>query len=216
MNRQQFEEQLKKLSPDYKRITNDNNQLWLSISSKISDAEQDQLSIREMAFETPIRTTFMRYAPAMLILLVIFGSGVTAVSASQSTLPGDLLYPLQRAVENVREKTIVKSKSRIEFKIHKAEKRLDEINKMKSLYASQEASAPTIVNTNDYDEALLDAVENFEDQVESIKNTPKLKEKKSEWQKRLYILQKASEDVEFNDEDKLDRQENDKKDSDND
>lgn len=211
MNREQFEEQLKKLSADYQQISNDKDHLWLSISSKISETDQDPLTIREIALEMPLRTTFMRYAPAMLILLVIFGSGITAVSASQNTLPGNLLYPLQRAIESVREKTIIKSQNKIEFKIHKAEKRLNEINEMKALHATNESIAPTTANTDDYQDALLDAIDNFQERVENIDDEPFLQEKKRGWEKRLNYLRDAADKAESEDEndDQFDADEND-------
>lgn len=198
MNRQQFEEQLKKLSADYQQITNDKNQSWLSISSKISDIEQESLTVREISLETPMRTSFMRYAPAALILLIIFGSGVTAVSASQNTLPGDLLYPLQRAIETVRDRTIIKSQNKIEFKIRKAEKRLHEINEMKLMHANKESIAPTAENTVDYQNAVLEAVENYNDAIEKIEKKNDIKSKKHEWEKRLKALKNASDKIDTN------------------
>lgn len=199
MNRQQLEEQLKKLSGDYQNITNDKDQLWLSISEKISEIEQEPLTIREVALETPMRTPFMKYAPVMLVALVVFGSGVTAVSASQNTIPGDLLYPLQRAIENVREKTIVKSQNKIEFKIRKAEKRLHEINEIKSLSITNKVGVPTEVVKEDYQEAVFEAVEKYEEVIIDIEKKKDIKEKKKEWEKRLKVLNLATEKLEDED-----------------
>lgn len=201
MNRQQLEEQLKKLSGDYQNIANDKDQLWLSISEKISEIEQEPLTIREVALETPMRTPFMRYAPVMLVALVVFGSGVTAVSASQNTLPGDLLYPLQRAIENVREKTIVKSQNKIEFKIRKAEKRLHEINEIKSLSITNEVGVPSEVIKDDYQEAVFEAVEKYEEVIVHIEQLKDIKEKKKGWEKRLNALNLATNELEDDDED---------------
>lgn len=208
MNRQKFEEQLKKLSADYQQITNDNNQLWLSISSKINVIEQEPLTVREIALETPFRTLFMKYAPAALILLVIFGSGVTAVSAAQKTLPGDLLYPLQRAIENVHEKTIINSKKKTEFKITNAEKRLSEIRRMNALHAAKISKAPTVANSDDYQEALLDAVDHYQESLGNEDVEPILQEKKDEWEKRINALKQATDEVETNDQEESDTLDN--------
>src|SRR3990167_5595970 len=63
--------------------------------------------------------------PILIALAVLFGAGGTVV-ASDSARPGDLLFPVDRAVEEVRA-TFTTGEGKAELKIKFAEEHLDEI-----------------------------------------------------------------------------------------
>ena len=64
--------------------------------------------------------------PILIALAVLFGAGGT-VAASDSARPGDLLFPVDRAVEEVRA-AFTAGEGKAELKIKFAEERLDEMD----------------------------------------------------------------------------------------
>ncbi|OHA91285.1 MAG: hypothetical protein A2758_02360 [Candidatus Zambryskibacteria bacterium RIFCSPHIGHO2_01_FULL_49_18] len=81
---------------------------------------------------------------SLLIGVLVFVSGGTAVAAN-SAVPGDVLFPIDRAVENMR--LAFSGKSKANLKVKFAEERLDEVDKLIAK-ARLSAKATTTVSTS--------------------------------------------------------------------
>ncbi len=71
-----------------------------------------------------------RWAVALVAVLVILLAGVGTVSASASSLPGDTLYPVKTAAENVQGFFTFGSEAKANFYMSLAQRRLNELNKL--------------------------------------------------------------------------------------
>jgi hypothetical protein len=71
-----------------------------------------------------------RWATALVAVLVILLAGVGTVSASASSLPGDTLYPVKTAAENVQGFFTFGSEAKANFYMSLAQRRLNELNKL--------------------------------------------------------------------------------------
>jgi len=66
----------------------------------------------------------------ILIIVLVLGSGVLAVNASYSSLPGDALYPLKLTTEKVQLSLSFDEKDKIALEVEFAGRRIDELNKV--------------------------------------------------------------------------------------
>ena len=80
------------------------------------------------------------YAGLFSIFILLLSGGV--VSASQSALPGEALYPVKRLVENVELKLSASEESRAEVHAKQASRRLNEIAQLRS--QQEQAVVPEI------------------------------------------------------------------------
>lgn len=91
--------------------------------------EQNPLQV-----DAPKRFVFMVHAwkPMMagfLVLVVLSGTG-GVVYASQGSVPGDTLYTMKIASEDMRERLTLSSEKKMQYKAVRAEKRLAEVEKI--------------------------------------------------------------------------------------
>ncbi len=123
-----------------KYIKNTSQQVHLSSQEK----EEMRSTLREYMALKPARTqqhtqvsqhsgtlitNFLgaRALPALLIVALVFGSGAATVFASQSALPGDKLYKIKLAAEQLEEKTALTTNRRARVATKIAERRLAEV-----------------------------------------------------------------------------------------
>ena len=71
-----------------------------------------------------------RWALALVAVLVIILAGVGTVTASASSLPGDTLYPVKTATENVQGFFTFGSEAKANFYMKLAQRRLDELKSL--------------------------------------------------------------------------------------
>jgi len=115
--------------------------LWRTIEAKMA-AER-----KKRRFFLPLFSPRYRIASAFLSVLAVFVSMAGVVSASDSAKPGDLLYPVDLAIENIRLRLATDNKSWVRLKIRFAEERLEEVRviiaeeKQKSRAQNQEENA---------------------------------------------------------------------------
>jgi len=77
---------------------------------------------------TPFWTWQRRWAVALAVLLVLILAGGSTVTASASSLPGDVLYPVKTATEKVQGFFTWGSEDKAGFHIKLAQRRLDELD----------------------------------------------------------------------------------------
>lgn len=73
---------------------------------------------------------FQRLAVASAAVLLVATTSISTVAASQSTKPGDFLYPVKRTAENTRLALEFSSESKANLEIEYAERRANEIAKL--------------------------------------------------------------------------------------
>lgn len=93
------------------------------------DAVARKLTVRSLSGSSTTTRRRRRYTAAVAALLVVGGTAGAAV-ASQGTLPGDALYPVKRAVENVRTGFSVSDRSKGSTLLSDADTRLDEVHRL--------------------------------------------------------------------------------------
>ncbi|OHA90334.1 MAG: hypothetical protein A3F53_00025 [Candidatus Zambryskibacteria bacterium RIFCSPHIGHO2_12_FULL_48_10] len=113
----------------------ESNATWAEISSRMESRSVFQIFA--------LQTNHKNMIP-LLIGMLVFISGGTAVAAN-SAVPGDILFPVDRAVENVR--LVFSGKGKAELKVKFSEERLEEVEKLISR-ARLSASATTTGSTN--------------------------------------------------------------------
>jgi hypothetical protein len=93
--------------------------VWFSIVSK-QESQSGQKKLLELFFSK-------KYMIATLLALVVILGGGGVVVASNSALPGDTLYPVDQAVENIQIKLASSEDKKSELKVKFAEERLSEV-----------------------------------------------------------------------------------------
>ena len=71
-----------------------------------------------------------RFSAALVALALIFTSGVGVSYAAQGALPGEALYAVKQAREEVREKLLFDEERRTEYVIERAHERLQEVEQL--------------------------------------------------------------------------------------
>jgi hypothetical protein len=106
-------------------------------SINLSEQEKGSLRLRIIDYvknnPAPVATklSFVKYlSTATLSLVVIFGSGSLITFASQHSLPGQFLYPVKRASEQVAARTITATDKKINYSLSLIEKRYVETNQL--------------------------------------------------------------------------------------
>jgi len=82
---------------------------------------------KQKEHRTPFWTWQRRWAVALAVLLVLILAGGSTVTASASSLPGDVLYPVKTATEKVQGFFTRGSEAKAGFHIKVAQRRLDEL-----------------------------------------------------------------------------------------
>lgn len=81
-----------------------------------------------------------RLAVALLVVVIVFLTGSSLIVASAKSLPGDQLYPVKRAVENVRLGITVDVTAHQEIEANFQERRLSEVQQLISLQRKEAIS----------------------------------------------------------------------------
>ena len=63
----------------------------------------------------------------VIVLVLLFGGAVATVNASQSSLPGDALYPVKKSIERTRLSLANNAQSRAQLQMAFAERRTQEV-----------------------------------------------------------------------------------------
>lgn len=131
---------------------------------------------------------FHRLQPAILaacLVLIMFGGPFLTVMASQTSLPGDLLYPIKRITERAQVR-IASDEAKAQIQVDFAFRRIEELDKITTdSFSEQEKTAKTkeVINdlTSNLTEASL-AVKNMSKEEVAImaKKTKKIKQDLSE------------------------------------
>ena len=83
---------------------------------------------------------------AMLVTLFFFVSSSGLVVASAKSLPGDRLYPVKRAVENIQVDLVLSEKNKRHIEADQTQKRLTEVAELMGLRRESQVSFEGIVN----------------------------------------------------------------------
>lgn len=81
-----------------------------------------------------------RFATAVLLVLILILTSSSIMSASAKSLPGDQLYPVKRAVENVRLGITLDSTTHQDIEASFQERRLSEVQQLINLQRSERVS----------------------------------------------------------------------------
>lgn len=105
---------------------------------------RDRLTVRKLAGTSPRQTRQRRLTVAVASLAIIGGTAGTAL-ASQNALPGDTLYPVKRAIENIQTGISQGDRSKGKSLIADANTRLGEVSALSQ--RRQANNAEEIANT---------------------------------------------------------------------
>src|SRR3989344_8373280 len=112
-----FEEAGKSFVTDFKKSRLDNRQS-MSILQICRDG-LDYLSIRRKNILIPL-----------LFIVALLGGGAGTAYASQNSLPGDALYPIKIAIEEVEAVLTIKDIKEVKLRANFSKKRLEEVEKL--------------------------------------------------------------------------------------
>ncbi|MFQ6084406.1 MAG: DUF5667 domain-containing protein, partial [Candidatus Aminicenantia bacterium] len=117
------EKKLKRIHPEF-LTENEKNILWSKIEHEINKKEQ----LSATGYRFPIFSIFSqrRFALAALLISILIGSSAVTIAAADNAKPGDILFPIDIAVEKVQLVfSIGEKKDRLRLKF--AEERLSEV-----------------------------------------------------------------------------------------
>ncbi|MEI6462661.1 MAG: DUF5667 domain-containing protein [bacterium] len=102
----------------------------MNLNSNVTDSKNARTSIHRLFyFLSPMKmNTKVKVSIGVLTVLVVLGSSVGIVSAAGASNPGDLLYPINRAVEKVQESFTTDPVAKVKLQMSLFEKRLKELN----------------------------------------------------------------------------------------
>lgn len=123
------------------------DEVWLAANKRVLLAHMHLTA-------TPARRMFLfRFAPAMVVAATLLALTGGMSLASQSTIPGDLLYPWKTGVvETIESAFIVGPQNRADFEVARTEKRLQEVTEL----AVRKTASPKVISK---------ARERLEDQI---------------------------------------------------
>lgn len=115
--------------------------------------------------------------PAALALVLFLGTGGVVAFASRDTLPGQTLYPIKRATEQVKKIAIHGSKAQADYELALIDKRFSETNQLvtqQKLTVETEATLTGAIqqHTNDFKNDIIKLAEN--DPAEALSYNTKL------------------------------------------
>lgn len=109
----------------------------------------------------------VRMVAVSLLAFVVLSTGTVSVYAAQSSLPGDMLYPVKIGVEKLQVAVTVNPESRAYLHLKLAERRVDEAATQVSLNRTPDASALASLSTQtnaairEIEKTALDSVNTF-------------------------------------------------------
>lgn len=132
------------------------------------------------------RMIFMKKAVLVPIVLIvaILGTGIGGVFASQSALPGDLLYPIKTATEKARVALVINKNKKNELRLKFIERRLEEAEKLAEKFAEKKLQKPELIKS---------AVEAYENELLRNENLVS-KEVKARYQSTLEKIDEKIKD----------------------
>lgn len=83
----------------------------------------------------------------LVLIIAILGTGIGGAYASQSALPGDLLYPMKTATEKARVVLAINKNKKSELQIRFAERRLEEAEKLAEKFAEKKMQKPELIKS---------------------------------------------------------------------
>lgn len=105
------------------------------------------LFVSESIFTTTASAIYARgLASLALAIVLVVASGGYVVTAAESSLPGDRLYDVKVAVENLRLNLAASTKARVELQVEFAARRLDELSKLTARDGQRLPEAETLVS----------------------------------------------------------------------
>lgn len=126
---------LKKISPDNEWKKSSRELLMMAIRGDADRVIRQETWAQELAkilFSWRVLRLSLRPALTLFALFgLVLGSGLS-VSASQSALPGDALYPLKLATEKMQVAVTFKKEEQTKLHVELAGKRIDEVKKIKA------------------------------------------------------------------------------------
>jgi hypothetical protein len=88
-----------------------------------------QIEVEEGNFSPLFNKLNFKTMPLIIVLALVLGGGGTAL-ASQNSLPGDFLYPVKIATEEIKEKVIFDAGAKANLQADLADKRVEEAKKL--------------------------------------------------------------------------------------
>lgn len=142
---------------------------WQKISLNLPD--QDASPFNSLLTN---KTMLKPILSVLVILGVVFGGGIWTVQASDQARPGDILYPVDRAVENIR-LAFTSSANKAELKVQFAEERASEVRSLvnQDIIAATKFQDVLVYLGSDYAHVRITTVQNklFVFRVESTNET---------------------------------------------
>jgi hypothetical protein len=138
----------------------------LQISGQVGHVERPSLSMRlaQWSFNAVVQPVSL----AIVIFSVIFGGGAWTVAASETSLPGELLYSVKRQKEQLQLSLVRDKETRTSMRLEFASRRIDEIDRVAAQVATED-SAPVEQNAQKKQAVKL-ALQEFSKEIESINN----------------------------------------------
>lgn len=130
----------------------------------------------------------------LILFLLLLGSGT--VYASNRALPGDLLYPLKTATENIQLALVPSQEARAELRLNLAGRRLDEATRLVDKERPEQAQAALIAYARQVEDALNALADSDRlSQERRQRLARQLERQLALYQKRLAALRKRSTTV---------------------
>lgn len=79
-------------------------------------------------YKTPSHFWLRRFGVAVFSFIILVSSGGILASASQSSLPGNFLYPIKRSTESIKKLTLNQSQDKVQYELVLLDKRFYEAN----------------------------------------------------------------------------------------
>ncbi|HBK35318.1 MAG: hypothetical protein UU08_C0011G0007 [Candidatus Uhrbacteria bacterium GW2011_GWE2_40_58] len=138
---------------------------WVRISNELgfdSDLGSESFTLREYldyAMCSVARATAKPVAVALSIFIVIFGGGFTTVNTSMSSLPGEAMYPVKLAIEQVQLSFAFSAEQHAKLQVEFAGRRLEEMVDLASTSQGEDKSSQILL-----------AMEQFKKEAQTIQN----------------------------------------------
>lgn len=125
---------MKKFEDTIKKV-GEGVQLSKSEKEAMHERVREYMAHKPLRVQKPkqsLRVTLLsyRFSAALVMLALIFTSGVGVTYASTNALPGDALYSVKEAAEEVTERLIIDEEKRAEYAVERAHRRLQEAEKL--------------------------------------------------------------------------------------
>ena len=118
-----------------------------AVATSLKERARTALFVSESIFTTTASAIYARgLASLALAMVLVVASGGYIVTAAEGSLPGDRLYDVKVAVENLRLNLAASTKARVELQVEFATRRLDELSKLTARDGQRLPEAETLVS----------------------------------------------------------------------